>query len=591
MFMRIAQYQEEIVTVTTCCAKPLNSMNSMNSKNETWCDGMYSQSENIQFKYGSLECEDIVNGSFNAGSVWEGDGFFPNYFLKYEDGFYSPNDYCLHSLNEEKIEVKICKPQCESDKLCLPKCCNLWDDVSFTNNTVYCVPSLEEKVWKPEIHDINNYYSKVELVPSNVHFFVSDPSKTAECTTVRLIQYQHFDYKILKNGEVAWTSSDVLDWYQIPKGRFCVDRELSDGDDDEASGRIVLVGCLEDFIPKINDSLTLVDTINFVLIQISLGFLALTLIIYVLLRGHQNVHSWTQFSYFFALWSNLLLASIIYYQTYEDANLKVANEGAGQPRGPLCFTASVVSTFLHNATLTTMVALAVDVFSMFHQLLNNGEQKMSKTEFLKRQALAWMVALTMTLVGLSLYFSNGSMHAPPYGYTNCKAKFWLADEILEAICHLVTASLFLVTISRICLVHLRGKEELVKINEQRNYSRALSLFFKLLVVMGMAWASIFLSYVLVKSTIPTIKWLFTLMEFSVSLQGFVIFLMFAFNRQTLDSLGENYSIIRKLSNASSTSSVRPEEVEAGKAVVNNVPITAIIDQLENHRTSQPQPTT
>lgn len=62
-----------------------------------------------------------------------------------------------------------------------------------------------------------------------------------------------FSYKILKNGEVAWTSSDVLDWYQIPKGRFCVDRELSDGDDDEASGRIVLVGCLEDFIPKIND--------------------------------------------------------------------------------------------------------------------------------------------------------------------------------------------------------------------------------------------------------------------------------------------------------------------------------------------------
>lgn len=73
---------------------------------------------------------------------------------------------------------------------------------------------------------------------------------------------------------------------------------------------------------------------------------------------------------------------------------------------------------------------------------------------------------------LHLRLSNGSMHAPPYGYTNCKAKFWLADEILEAICHLVTASLFLVTISRICLVHLRGKEELVKINEQRNYSRA-----------------------------------------------------------------------------------------------------------------------
>jgi len=95
--------------------------------------------------------------------------------------------------------------------------------------------------------------------------------------------------------------------------------------------------------PELNNlqfqSLTLVDTINFILTQISLGFLALTLIIYLLLSGHQNVHSWTQFSYFFALWSNLFIASIIYFQTYEDQNLVVAKEGAGQPRGAVCFTA------------------------------------------------------------------------------------------------------------------------------------------------------------------------------------------------------------------------------------------------------------
>lgn len=66
--------------------------------------------------------------------------------------------------------------------------------VSFVNNTVYCVPSFEEKVWKPEIHDRHDYYTKVAFTPDNFHFYVNDPSKSeSTCTTVRLIRYQHFE--------------------------------------------------------------------------------------------------------------------------------------------------------------------------------------------------------------------------------------------------------------------------------------------------------------------------------------------------------------------------------------------------------------
>jgi hypothetical protein len=66
--------------------------------------------------------------------------------------------------------------------------------VSFTNNTVNCVPSFEEKVWMPQIHDDKDYYSSIQMTPEQLHFFVNDPSKTDQCTTVRLIQYQHFEY-------------------------------------------------------------------------------------------------------------------------------------------------------------------------------------------------------------------------------------------------------------------------------------------------------------------------------------------------------------------------------------------------------------
>jgi hypothetical protein len=70
--------------------------------------------------------------------------------------------------------------------------------------------------------------------------------------------------------------------------------------------------------------------------------------------------------------------------------------------------------------------------------------------------------------------------------------------------------------------------------------------------MGMTWASILLSFLFVKSTVHVVKWFFTLMEFAISLQGFVIFVMFAFNRKTLDSLGQNYSIIRSKQEANTT---------------------------------------
>jgi len=99
----------------------------------------------------------------------------------------------LYSMKEDKIEVDICTPQCETDKLCLPKCCNLWDDVSFRNNTVICVPSLEGKVWHPMISDDNDFSSEVQMDPSKIQYFIRDPSSSRECTIVRLVKYLHFE--------------------------------------------------------------------------------------------------------------------------------------------------------------------------------------------------------------------------------------------------------------------------------------------------------------------------------------------------------------------------------------------------------------
>jgi len=63
----------------------------------------------------------------------------------------------------------------------------------------------------------------------------------------------YYSFKILSSGGVDWTSSDVLDWYRIPQDRFCVDRETGNAETGNNGGSVVLVGCLEDFIPKIND--------------------------------------------------------------------------------------------------------------------------------------------------------------------------------------------------------------------------------------------------------------------------------------------------------------------------------------------------
>lgn len=65
--------------------------------------------------------------------------------------------------------------------------------------------------------------------------------------------------------------------------------------------------------------------------------------------------------------------------------------------------------------------------------------------------------------------------------------------------------------------------------------------------MAITWLSLVLNYVLVKSADPAMKWFYTLAEFIISLQGFVIFLMFGVNRRNLDLLGENYKVLRSIS--------------------------------------------
>lgn len=60
----------------------------------------------------------------------------------------------------------------------------------------------------------------------------------------------NFSFKILNSGEIVWTSPDVLDWYRVPTGRACVDRESAE---DNGKGNTVMIGCLEDFIPTITE--------------------------------------------------------------------------------------------------------------------------------------------------------------------------------------------------------------------------------------------------------------------------------------------------------------------------------------------------
>ncbi len=57
-------------------------------------------------------------------------------------------------------------------------------------------------------------------------------------------------FKILNSGEIVWTSPDVLDWYRVPEGRVCVDRE---SEQDNGKDHTVMIGCLEDFIPTITE--------------------------------------------------------------------------------------------------------------------------------------------------------------------------------------------------------------------------------------------------------------------------------------------------------------------------------------------------
>lgn len=154
----------------------------------------------------------------------------------------------------------------------------------------------------------------------------------------------------------------------------------------------------------------------------------------------------------------------------------------------------------------------------------------------------------MIFIGLALTYTQGTLGGPRYGYTNCEAKYWFGDEFLEGFSHLLTVILFLITLLRILHAQIHGThKEMERSATKRVYKKAKLIFFKLLLVMAITWLSLALNYVFVKSSDPAVKWSFTVAEFIISLQGFVIFLMFGVSRRNLDLLGENYKVLRRLS--------------------------------------------
>lgn len=70
-------------------------------------------------------------------------------------------------------------------------------------------------------------------------------------------------------------------------------------------------------------------------------------------------------------------------------------------------------------------------------------------------------------------FRQGTLGGPRYGYTNCEAKYWVGDEVLEGSSHLLTVILFFITLLRICRAQIQGTyKEMERNRTKRVYKKA-----------------------------------------------------------------------------------------------------------------------
>ncbi|OXA40525.1 G-protein coupled receptor Mth [Folsomia candida] len=351
--------------------------------------------------------------------------FTPSGFIRYGSDFFPPDEYCILGSSQESVTIEICRPECKKTHVCVPKCCSADKVLDMQSNS--CQYSLQ-RIWEPLVHKTEDLQLCGEKRANiRFHYYQAPPS----CQT----QAFFLKFRLLVDGSVVLRELLASEWKRPQPGQFCLDGVQNLDTVGPYSGDPldqVLLICADDEEEIVlgknnatafsNNKKAITGILYSILLFLGTPFLLVTVIVYILLWGKQNVHGWTLFSHTLAMLLFYLLQGI----TNAVSRLYDSDDNASTS----CMLIGIANHYFALASFCWMTMINYDLWSMFRYLQNTVGRSRGMKRFVVYMIIGWGVPFIAVLICVvldlefGLYGDDGAECAteivvPLYGHKSC----------------------------------------------------------------------------------------------------------------------------------------------------------------------------
>ncbi|XP_034950133.1 G-protein coupled receptor Mth2-like [Chelonus insularis] len=328
------------------------------------------------------------------------------------------------------------------------------------------------------------------------------------------------DYYLLENGTLYLNKSFTEQSYSwLTQNEYCMANAISENGTNYSGVGI----CFSK--EETQTEVPLFYAIGF---AISTPFLAITFLVYALLRELKNIHGLTLMAYVASLFVAYVALVIVQFGSQAVIEAKT-----------LCMTLAFIIHFSFLASFFWLNVMCFDIWWTFggFRSMQGSVRQSERKKFKIYSIYAWGCASILTMVCLIMDLHPNiptTLIRPQFGTSACwfmtekaKAIYFYGPAGVTFICNIIlfiSTAIKIIHHKRETAVQLRGSDS----RRHDDNKQWFNLYLKLFIVMGINWSMEIVSW-LFKEKVPDYVWYVT--DLANTLQGVIIFIIFVWKEK------------------------------------------------------------
>ncbi|XP_011201378.2 probable G-protein coupled receptor Mth-like 3 [Bactrocera dorsalis] len=394
-------------------------------------------------------------------------------------------------------------------KNCFKLCCNRWKTLQVNTDFLWeCAESSKEYGYTPYVN-ITSSNDRVVLKNALKDFLVQVGLPCEDGYKLNSVKDPRDNWTLYENGILF----RKYDNQRLTRGEYCMTGVEIDG-----------VSQLQPYNCPILYFEASEIKANTIVMFVSLPFLLLTILIYCAIPElYKNLYNKCLICYMFALAIASTMIIVVNLRTEDFSHVA-------------CTVMGSVAYYFYLCAFFWLNSICYDIWATFSGYLIVASQQATRRHFRNYSLYAWGVPLLMTIVTMTLQFSDIDIrYKSGIGVSHCWLKMddWSAMMYFHGPCLLLIAVntvMFCLTVHKI----YSDSQEIKCVSRSLNCTRhrkshehSAWLFLRLFIVMGVNWILEMIGYIMGPNAI------FQVADYFNASQGLIIFTLFILKKSTL----------------------------------------------------------